>query len=105
MMRPSRQTVARINRLIAELDGETLLSADAKSATSSYAVIVSTWRRFKRFVDRVDLAVASPFEEGAADVLLGANALIQHEAHRIAFWLVHVGEAIALSSSKRRLDS
>jgi hypothetical protein len=95
MMRPSPEVVALVDKLVTWLDAEPIEGPSGAPATSSYALIVSAWERFKLRVDALDAAVAEPIVEGAANVLLSAAALTDHETFKLAFWLTHVGEAIS----------
>ena len=93
-MRPSRPVIERVDQLVAQLDGVTTEDVHLP-ATSSYAVIVVAWKRFKTLVDYVDAAVADPFADDAVDWLSHADRLSDHDAYRLSFWLSHVAEAIA----------
>jgi hypothetical protein len=93
-MRPAPEVIQVVDHLVAKFDQETLGDDYRPGVTSSYQVIAAAWERFKSLVDHLDLAVARPLEEGAASVLQGADALVGLEADRVAFWLVHVGDAI-----------
>ncbi len=94
MTRPSAETLRRVDALVAALDRDTSGASFGPPATSSYAVIVVAWLAFKKLVDGIDVAIGRPFDEGAADIFLAADALVANEAHRLAFWLQHVGEAL-----------
>lgn len=94
-MRPARQDVIeRVDGLVSQLDQATIENVELP-ATSSYAVIVEEWERFKMFVGHVDAAVADPFSDDAADWLSRADRLTDHDAYRLSFWLTHVAEAIS----------
>jgi hypothetical protein len=95
-MRPPPEVVQLVDHLVAKLDRETLGNDYRPGATSSYAVIVAAWERFKTLVDRLDSALSRPLDEGSASILRTADALAGLEVDRIAFWLVHVGEALEL---------
>jgi hypothetical protein len=92
--RPSEEIVVRIDELVAKLDAATLEAPFTLPATSSYAVIVDAWGRFKAFVDALGSAVAQPFAHGASGTLLCADSLVDDATFKLAFWLTHVGEAV-----------
>lgn len=95
MTRPSPDTIARVDALVAALDRDTIDEPFEPPATSSYEVIVVAWASFKALIDGIDGVIGSPFAEGSADVLCAADALVAQEAYKLAFWLTHVGEALS----------
>jgi hypothetical protein len=94
MIRPSNEVIALVDALVARLDAETMDEPIKLPGTSSYAVIVASWKRFKATIDSLDSAVADPLGDGAADVLISAEALAGRDVDKLVFWLTHVGEAI-----------
>lgn len=93
MTRPSTDVVRRIDELVAQLDSEMTDEPYVGSATSSYEIIAIAWERFKALIADMNHAVAEPFSAGSATVLRKARHLCGPETYRLAFWLVHVGEA------------
>ncbi len=90
----SPEVIAHVDELVAKLDESEQHERYAALATSSYATILTVWDRFKSLVDGLDSALAHPVNGSSASVLRGAESLVGHDAHRLAFWLVHVSRAL-----------
>jgi len=95
MRRPAAETIARVDALVAALDRDKIGDSAGPAATSSYAIIAVTWAGFKALVDGIDAMIDRPFDARAAELFSTADALVAADAHRLAFWLTHVGEALS----------
>lgn len=91
---PSPEVMARVDELVAELDESEQHERYAALATSSYATILTVWDRFKSLVDGLDSALAHPMNESSVGALRGAESLVGHDAHRLAFWLAYLSHAL-----------
>lgn len=94
MTSPSPAVIAHVDELVAELDESEQHQHDARPATSSYATVLAVWDRFKSFVDDLDAALTDPMNGRSVRILRGAESLVGHDAHRLAFWLAHLSHAL-----------
>jgi hypothetical protein len=92
-------SVSEVDALVLALDEATIDEPLTEPATSSYAVIVAAWDRFKALVEDLDVAVSAPLSKGAPRLFERAPELVNDDAHELAFWLAHVGEAVARGTS------
>lgn len=88
-------SVAEVDALVQALDEATIDEPLTEPATSSYSVIVDAWDRFKALVEDLDAAIMAPLSKGAPRLFQRAPELVNDEAHELAFWLAHVGDAVA----------
>jgi hypothetical protein len=93
-MSPPPGVIELIDHLVAKLDKEAMGDEYRPGATSSYGAIVFAWERLRALFNHLDPAVSNPLAEGAASVLREADKLVGVDVDRVAFWLIHVAEAI-----------
>lgn len=91
---PPHPFVAEVDTLVAALDAATVGKESPAPTTSSYAAIVDAWDSYRDLVDQLDVAVSAPLSLGAPQLFRRAPELVNERAHKLAFWLQHVGEAV-----------
>jgi hypothetical protein len=91
----SRESViAKIDRLVADLDRRQLQGDYVARASMPWATVVEQWDAFATFIQSLDRAIKHPFAVESVHALRTGEALHGHDVYRLAFALVHVATAI-----------